>query len=413
MPRSPKNAQPSQKSRSRADETLEVERFFESKRAAAIYKHAILGSYVVPFASKTGSASSGNRVSIVDGYAGAGKYDDGEPGSPALIARAARGMPRRVLECTFVEKDQKTYEKLCAVLADEDGGSVRWRALHGTVQAHLDGILESAEGIPLFIFLDPFGLGLPFAVITDIFQRRPHGTSATEVLFRFDAGAIRRIRGVWHSQRENPARWATAAALDTAAGGSWWRDEDDRSMTNEQYVDWFMWTLLDKLCQQAGCSGWITEVWQRQDQQPVYYLVFLTRHREGISTFGEAMSLAAEKWRRAVFDEAIASATASGQSMLIEPDEMFDEQEKALVQQWEERIEQNLMSLLQKHEGFVVFQRYDEIFAGVLGLAREKHLRVVLKKLHASGVTASDSRGKLYEKRITRAARGVESGSAR
>jgi hypothetical protein len=58
-----------------ASRSLNIERFFESKRAAAVFKHAILSGYVVPFASKTGSSSAGNRVVIVDGYAGAGRYD--------------------------------------------------------------------------------------------------------------------------------------------------------------------------------------------------------------------------------------------------------------------------------------------------------------------------------------------------
>jgi hypothetical protein len=71
-------------------DALDTQNFSSSKRAAAVLKHAILGGYIVRFASKTGSASRGNRVVIVDGYAGAGRYDTGEPGSPALIAAAAR-----------------------------------------------------------------------------------------------------------------------------------------------------------------------------------------------------------------------------------------------------------------------------------------------------------------------------------
>jgi three-Cys-motif partner protein len=388
-----------------ASRSLNIQRFFESKRAAAVFKHAILSGYVVPFASKTGSASTGNRVVVVDGYAGAGRYDSGESGSPALIAAAARGLRGRSLECFFVEKDAQMYERLCSVLAEEDGSTVRWEALRGTVEEHLDAILQRAEGLPLFIFLDPFGLGLPFDVIVNVFKRRPRGpyVPATEVLFRFDAGAIRRIRGVLHSDRDYPARAGTIIALDRAAGGTWWRDNDNLSLNNEQYVDWFMSQLLDRICKEAKCSGWSTEVWQRQDLQPVYYLVFLTRHREGLRVFGEALSLAADKWRRAVFDEAVASVAGSGQGMLMDPDELFKYEEQQLAAQWEIRLEQNIRSLLQHHESFIVGQRYDEVFEGVLGLPRIKHLRVVLKKLHVDGVTSSDSKGALFDKHVTRA----------
>jgi hypothetical protein len=77
--------------------------------------------------------------------------------------------------------------------------------------------------------LDPFGLGLPFDVIVDIFAGRPAGqyVPATEVLFRFDANAIRRIRGVVHGDPNHRGREKMLEALDRAAGGSWWRDEDD------------------------------------------------------------------------------------------------------------------------------------------------------------------------------------------
>jgi three-Cys-motif partner protein len=120
------------------NQPLNTQPFFRSKRAAAVFKHAILGGYVVPFASKTGSASVGNRVVIVDGYAGAGRYDSGESGPPSLIAAAARSLTGRSLECFFVEKDRRPFERLCDVLAEEDRDEVMWTAWQGTVEQHLD-----------------------------------------------------------------------------------------------------------------------------------------------------------------------------------------------------------------------------------------------------------------------------------
>lgn len=63
--------------------------FFVSKKAAAVLKHALLDKYVVPFASKTGKHAPDGRVVYLDGYAGPGRYDDGTPGSPALILESA------------------------------------------------------------------------------------------------------------------------------------------------------------------------------------------------------------------------------------------------------------------------------------------------------------------------------------
>lgn len=384
-------------------QSIDTQRFFTSKRAAAVFKHATLGSYVVPFASKTGSASPGHRVVVVDGYAGAGRYDNGQPGSPALIAAVARRLRDRSLECFFVEKDPQMFARLRAVLAEEDGGEVSWEAWRGTVEQHLDDLLERAADVPLFLFLDPFGLGLPFDVIVSVFTRRPGPYApATEVLFRFDANAIRRIRGALHAE-DYPARAGQIEALDRAAGGTWWRDHDDPALDNVQYVDWFMTRLLNEICTKTGCAGWIAEARQREGLQPAYYLVFLTRHRDGMEVFAEAVSLAQEKWRRAVFDEAAEDEQARGHILLSYADEFFKDDELLLAEQWYTRLENNIRALLAEQDSFVVRQKLSEVFAGVIGLAREKHLRVALRRLQAARFTSSDSRGKLYGKRVVRA----------
>lgn len=387
----------------------ELERFFASPRAAAVLKHSILGGYLVPFASKVGSTSAGGRVVVVDVYAGAGRYDDGKPGSPALIAGAARSLRGRRVECFFVEKNRANYTKLCGVLDQVGRGDVACVALHGTVEQHLDELLARAAGTPLFLFLDPFGLGLPFDVISGVFTGRPAGrhVPATEVLFRFDASAVRRIRGVLHAEDDYPARAGQLAALDRAAGGSWWRDEDDRSLTMEAYTDWFMQRLLEKLGRDARCAGWVIDVKQRPEQQPAYYLVFLTRHRHGLEVFADAVSRAQAKWRRAVFDEAMdEDERKNGGPSLFDREELFADEENLLRARWEQQIARNVRVLLQTHSRFVVREHVPEVFRDVLGLARETHLRAALKQLAEAGVTSSDSRGpRLWEKVVIAATR--------
>lgn len=241
-------------------------------------------------------------------------------------------------------------------------------------------------------------------MIVDIFRNRPQGAypPATEVLFRFDANAVRRIRGVVHSVSGYAGRAATIAALDERAGGSWWRDGDDRSLNNEQYVDWFMAELLNRICKKADCSGWNVEVYQRPNLQPAYYLFFLTRHRGAMEIFGETISRATEKWRRTVFDEAVSDLTSGGQGLLMEPDEIFKHDEAQLASQWQEQLERNIIGLLRQHKSFIVRNHFDEVFSGVLGVARTKHLRSALKKLNFNGIVKSDSTGDLFGKRVVR-----------
>lgn len=391
---------------------LDTQAFFESRRAAAVLKHSILSKYIVPFTAKAGFRSDGNRVMIVDGYAGRGRYEDGSPGSPALIAEAAQD-PRlrgRTIECLFVEKREAEYTELCSMLTEVEKSSttpITWSARRGNVADHLDELLDRATGVPLFLFLDPFGLGLPFEVIASVFERRPRGqgTPATEVLFRFDAGAIRRIRGVLHKSTE-PSRDATLRALDTAAGGTWWRDEDDPSMPNADYVGWFAGRLLREITGRANCAGWVVPIKQREDLQPVYLLVFLTRHRAGMEKFGETISTAQADWRKEVYLDAFRAAQQDKQDSLIalDPEALWKTEEEKLAAQWREEIERNVRAILREHERFIIRPHMSEVYGDTIGVARTTHLRKVLVKLHAEGVTTSDSKGKdLLAKEVVRA----------
>lgn len=67
----------------------------------------------------------------------------------------------------------------------------------GTVQEHLDEALKVADGVPLFAFIDPCGLGLTFDDIVKKIYGRPHVRygPGTEILVNFSADAVRRIGG--------------------------------------------------------------------------------------------------------------------------------------------------------------------------------------------------------------------------
>jgi three-Cys-motif partner protein len=72
--------------------------------AQSVFKHAILSKYMLPFVAMVGSASSGRRMVVLDGYAGRGRYRGGEPGSAELILQVIKNFrdSRQVL-AYFVE----------------------------------------------------------------------------------------------------------------------------------------------------------------------------------------------------------------------------------------------------------------------------------------------------------------------
>ena len=137
-----------------------VNNFHKTKKSAAVLKHAIINQYATPFPSKTGSTSLNNRVAFIDGYAGPGRYENGEEGSGAMLLRKAKELAKlpRQVECYFVEEDPEVAARLREV-ANVDGKGVTYTINDGEISIHLPSLLESAKGIPLFTYLDPCGLG--------------------------------------------------------------------------------------------------------------------------------------------------------------------------------------------------------------------------------------------------------------
>lgn len=65
----------------------------DTAKATSVFKHEILQQYVPPYVAKVGSTASGNRVMLVDGFAGRGRFDDGTVGSAEyfLVCRCRSG----------------------------------------------------------------------------------------------------------------------------------------------------------------------------------------------------------------------------------------------------------------------------------------------------------------------------------
>lgn len=198
--------------------------FFGQRKAPAVLKHALLSQHVAPFLSMTGSVSTNGRVVFLDGYAGEGRYADGSPGSPMLAMETAkRQLPNhRILDCVFVEKDRKAVELLKAVTEDFRAQGVRCAALAGGVEDHIFDVIRHATNAPLFMFLDPFGVPLPFTTLTAAMTgERQRQWPPTEVLLNLSDQSIRRIVG----QLKPDAKDRSALpSLNLACGGEWWQE---------------------------------------------------------------------------------------------------------------------------------------------------------------------------------------------
>jgi hypothetical protein len=196
--------------------------YWAEQNLPSAFKHTLLDKYVPQFAGMTGSRSTEKRVVFLDGYAGRGRYEDGTPGSAERIMKIAYhqfATANLAWTCYFVEQDDESAAALDAVVAEYVANGVDARAHHGGVEDILDEVLTAADGLPLCLFLDPTGLGLPYDVLVRLLSEKrrdvwpPNGGAAQ--LQPGGGPAHRRARPVTARQRAHdaPARPARERRL--------------------------------------------------------------------------------------------------------------------------------------------------------------------------------------------------------
>ena len=140
------------------------DRFWEGPGLPSVFKHTLIDKYVPQFAGMTGSRA-GKRVVFMDGFAGRGRFSDGSPASAERILRIAHNQGKKgtvFWTCFFVERKKSDAVELATVVDDYVRLGVNASAHHGSVLDVLDDVLRAASGCPLFLFLDPCGLGIPY-----------------------------------------------------------------------------------------------------------------------------------------------------------------------------------------------------------------------------------------------------------
>jgi len=361
------------------------DKFFKDRQGAAVLKHAILEKYLPAFVGKVGSSAPDGQVFYLDGFAGAGMYDDGTPGSPLLAARTAEFLSERNLrrlECIYVEQDRSNFDRLVAALT---GATHVHHTYCDKIANVIDDVLARCDGAPLFAFLDPFGLlGMPFEeVVQRILVRHAEQRGqrvVTEVLLNFSLVALHRVGGQLtgrpQSAASQKARATMIEGMDGSLGGSWWQELwlERGPERDIRIIEEYRARLVKAAPEDYG--SWTVPVSDHPRSAPVYVLILLSAHREGFKTFNDALS----------------SATEAFEKHCSRGDELPFDRDAELS----DTIRGNLERLLAEGGSISVDQRFLDVFGDALGRAREKHLRRAIKELHKDGKTQSTGKGKLY-----------------
>jgi len=359
--------------------------FFEEPQGAAVFKHALLRQYLRPFVSKTGSRS-GRKVAYLDAFAGAGAYDDGSPGSPQLAMATAEALSGiRELRCFFVESDKANFERLSGLIKQSSVAETA-RAMRGDASDYLDEVMQQVAGLPLFAFVDPFGLGIPFNDLVGKLCKRTSWANgrrdgpATEILVNFvHAGVYRNASKIIVRSRDRVQRMNAAAVVErvnATLGGNWWQDIWRSGASTDALVASIRTAYAERVVDAAGL-GWRHYTVQVQDSwkgKPVYDLILFTQHEQGLWVFNEATSLARQEFRE--------FCNADAELTLWEPED-----------EWVAALTGNVHQLLKSGRPIQVIQHIEAIYGATLGFARGTHLRKALRKLDRLGALAEPPKG--------------------
>lgn len=366
--------------------------YFRKKRAWSFLKDELLGWYLPPYLAKL--AQRGQDIYIVDCFAGKGRFDDGNEGSPLIIVNAVEAALRRrpnvKIRPIFIEK--KYSNELRKNLAN-----CRYcEVIDGKFEDQFHHLKKICERATVLLYIDPYGIksldSMFFRELVGISQGA--GTSFEMLLnlnaFGFlregcrltkpsmDLSELDDNDAVYEDEIESKEK------MNRIAGGSYWEDLVVRYYKHEisfaQLENRFTSIYLQHLSRNMGWDGFTyvfeTPIRDKSKNIPKYRMIFGTNHVDGAILMADNMSRRwnefLERERRGqtlLFD---VLATADGKVFTAED---VDEIIKGLVQDGSSvRIEKALVSVW---EEFGVSISKSQIEKRIRHLTRNGEIQII------------------------------------
>lgn len=245
-------------------------------------KHFILRKYLQAWFPIMHSLKQ-TRLVYIDGFAGPGKYEGGEDGSPLIALKTAMEHDMeftKELVFLFVEDDKRRCDHLESVLQElELPSNYSICVINEPFAEALNPVLDDLDGkgarfAPTFAFVDPFGYShTPISTVKKLMANR-----RCEVLINFMYQPINRFIG-----NEDQARH-----FDDLFGTPNWRGVlslEGAALRREFIHD----VYLNQLLTDANIR--YVRSFEMRDKQnaSLYYLFFGTNHKTGLKKMKEAM----------------------------------------------------------------------------------------------------------------------------
>ena len=270
--------------------------FFVEKKAWSVVKDELLGCYFKPYVSKI--LHTYKPLVYVDCFAGKGKFDDGNQGSPLIAldvisqCQANTTATGTSIEATFIDLNY-------AADLQENLKDYPWvKIISGKYEDNIRGILKNKSGCNVFLYIDPYGIKALQCTLFDDFARGRF--NSIELLINMNSfGFIREAchaMGTTFDDKEifddlveyEPTKMDASdksiKELNEIAGGDYWqpiiasykKHEINGYDAESQFAEQYCMRLMQSYTYVLNMPLRI-----KRNQRPKYRLIYATNHRDG------------------------------------------------------------------------------------------------------------------------------------
>ena len=272
--------------------------FFEEKRTWSRIKDELLKAYLVPYLAKV--SQTRRPIIVADCFAGKGRFDNGEPGSPLIIAEAIEHQRndrlKPEIKGVFIEK--KYFNELKLNIPKDP-----WcHPLEGDYEDKIDYFVKEYQSRDqnLFLYVDPYGIK---SVLFSQFEavKNKKNFKSVELLLNLNAfGFLREAcRLLKHpdNETESPAVYEqdvnSSERLDEIAGGTYWREIVEKYYTHQIKMPEAEELFITQYCERLKkVFRYVVNIpiKARLNNIPKYRIVFGTDHEDALLLMADNMN---------------------------------------------------------------------------------------------------------------------------
>ena len=282
---------------------MSTSNFFEKKKSWSIMKDQILDWYLTPYLAKI--ARTGQPVRIADCFAGKGRFDDSNLGSPIIILNKINELKQNNPQCDikaiFIEK--KYYKDLLSNLSKFKD----YKILEGTYEKHIDNFInvKLLKKINLFLYVDPFGVkSLNFSYFYKISEKN---LNSFELLMNFNTfGFLRegcrllKVKEMEIKDEENIYEFDGKNSIEhfnSIANGNYWQEilfEYNYGKINMFEAEELFSIKYSEQLKLIFSYSINIPIKLKSSNIPKYRLIFCSNHKDGLVLMADNMN---RKWK--------------------------------------------------------------------------------------------------------------------